>query len=199
MWKIWSCTKCNETNETVVQKRENIKKISGIAYVLLTIGIVIWAVIGLMIIVEDIWVSSALPIETVTVGWGWPFSLDIQLLHFEGTSGFIPVLNTGWTTAGAIDSAIISVLISIVAIGIFTFVLLYVRSIFKYLKKGGSPFSGKISKAAYYIALGLFYYGIFNDVAGRAFVMIFPAAFIALMGYIFDYGRKLQEESDTTL
>jgi len=187
---------CTKDDETVVQKRESIKKISSIAYVFLTIGVVAWAVVGLMIILEDIWVTLALPIETVPIGWGW-FSLEVQLLRFEGASGFIPVMRTGWTSN--FNDVIVSALISLSVVGLFTFVLLYIRSIFKYLKKGGSPFSGKISKAAYYIALGLFYYGIFDDVAGRGFMMIFPAALIALMGYIFDYGRKLQEESDTTL
>ena len=184
-------------NETIAQKREGIKKLCGMAYVILTIGAIAWVVIGVMFIAEDIWTRLNLPIETVTVGWGW-FWVDVIQLRFQESGAFIPILYTGWTPAG-VENVIISTMISFAVFGFFLFIILHIRNIFKDLKNGGSPFNKKIASAAHAIAFGMAFLGITDGILGRGFMMLIPAALIALMGYIFDYGRLLQEESDTTL
>ena len=85
------------------------------------------------------------------------------------------------------------------AIILFLCFMLFIRSIFKDLRDGGSPFSRQISLAAYLVAVGMLSNALHGGRLSFDLLVIFPAAVVGLIGFIFDYGRLLQEESDTTL
>ena len=196
--KIMKQNGCNTQQiETATQKRENIKRICGILYVTSTPVIIIWAVIGLMLVVEDIWASLGMPLEASTIGTG-RFAFEALLLGFEGSEVFIPIINIGWIPAG-MDNVAITTIINIFALGLFLGLMLFIRSIFKDLKNGGSPFGKKVAWAAYGISLFLFFNALHSGRFDFQFIMLIPSALVALIGFIFDYGRILQEESDTTL
>jgi len=185
--------------KTISQRRDAIKKTCKLIHVFLTLGTILWAFLGIMTIIEDVWTSLALPMETIIIGTEW-LSFNVLLLGFEGTELFIPIIKSGWIPAG-IDNVVLTTLYNMLITGVFLIFLLFLRSIFNDLKNGGSPFSRKISFAAYAIAIFIAS-NTLHGPTGRFswdFYAIFPALLIGLIGFIFDYGRVLQEESDTTL
>jgi hypothetical protein len=186
-----------QRKDSAARKRENIKKICSIIFNVSTVVVIAWSFFGLMMIILDIWASLGLPKETVSIGIGW-LSFEAQLLGFTGTDAFIPIINVGWIPAG-IDNVVLTTLVNAFIIGLFVFCMVFIRSIFKDLKNGGSPFSIKIVWATYGISAFMlsnaFHSGRFN----WEFFIIIPSALVALIAFIFDYGRILQEESDTTL
>jgi hypothetical protein len=190
---------CVQSNETIVHKRENIKKICKVVYIILTIGVIVWGIYGVMLVLEDIWVSMGLPMETITISnIGWFSFEEAHLLRFEGTGVFIPIIDTGWIPAG-FDNVIVTTIFNVFVVSLFMTFWLFIRSIFKDLKNGGSPFSRKISIAAYFVSAFIFFDAVHSGRLHWEFAAIFPAALVGLLGFVFDYGRILQEESDTTL
>jgi hypothetical protein len=178
------------------KKRERIQKICGKVYTLLTIGAIAWAVFGAMMVLKDIWAALGLPSEVVSVGAGW-FSFEAIMLSFENGGSF-PIINTGWIPAGS-ENVFLTTIVNLFALGILLAAMLYIRSIFNDLRNGGSPFSRKISFAAYFVAGAMLSVSLHGDRLSFDIMLLFPAALLAMMGFIFDYGRILQEESDTTL
>ena len=153
------------------QKRGKIKKFCGVIYVLLMLAVIIYIIMVLLDMVYEI--SPLLNL-----------SFDIPAIRF-GLMG----------QRGPLDSLWFVVPSMLVYHGIMLFAMLYVRSAFKDLRDGGSPFSKKVGNAAAGMAGAFIGTGLMQG----NIMMFFAAALVGLLYMIFDYGRILQEDADTTL
>ena len=153
------------------QKREKIQKFCGVVYVLLLAAMIFYIAMALSDMVYEIAPLLNLP-------------FDIPAVSF-GLMG----------QRGPLDALWFVILVPLLYHGIMLVAMLYVRSAFKDLRNGGSPFSIKVGNAACGMAGALIGAGLmqFN------IVLLFAAALVGLLYKIFAYGRILQEDADTTL
>ncbi|MDR2184007.1 MAG: hypothetical protein LBE55_07505 [Clostridiales bacterium] len=154
------------------QKREKIKKFCGIIYILLLLAVIFYAIMALSDIVYE--VSPLLNL-----------SFNIPAIRF-GLMG---------QRGGPLDNIAFVAISWLIYHGIMLAAMLYVRGVFKDLRNGGSPFSKKVGNAAAGLSGAFIGAGLMQ---GNA-VMFFAAALAGLFYFIFDYGRILQEDADTTL
>ena len=153
------------------QKCEKIKKFCGVIYVVLTVAIIAYIAMALSDMAYEI--SPLL---------GLPF--DIPAIRF-GLMG----------QRGPLDALWFVILMPLLYHGIMLTAMLYVRNVFKDLRNGGSPFGKKIG----YAAAGLSGAFVGSGLMQGDIVLFFGAALVGLFYFIFDYGRILQEDADTTL
>jgi len=156
--------------QTMEQMREKIKKICGIAYVVLT-------VIGATYIIMAL------------------LDMSYEIMSLLDVSLNIPAFSFGFIGARGVANPVLVMLLMLLYHAIILSVMLYVRSVFKDLRDGGSPFSRKVSIAASGLSGALISIGIMQ----AELLLIFAAVLVGLFAYIFDYGRILQEDADHTL
>ena len=180
----------------------DIKGFSNALYKVLGLAVILYAAVIAMHILSEVWPIFDGTVDVIRVG-GWPFAFDIHLLRIAQSSAFIPVVTFGLilfgenvtVPASTMAYFALVVVIASIAHGIFMALLLYFRFLFKELKNGVSPFSEKMVWRILMIAI----IATISAIANITLTSIIFIAFIWLMYYIFDYGRKLQNESDTTL
>jgi len=153
------------------QKRERIKKTCGVAYVLLFVAVIAYVLMAISDMAYEIQPLVDLPFA-------------------------IPAIRFGLMgNRGPIDHLSFVIIAMLVYHGLMTFAMLYVRSIFKDLRDGGSPFNKRVGNAlaglsGMFVGMGLMQLNL---------IMFFAAALVGLFYLIFDYGRILQEDADHTL
>jgi len=189
----------------MTQQKEKIKKISKVIYYLLVIGVVVFAISSVLHIAASIFVVFALPSEEALMNYVYTalphvlYATDASIRIFEpilydvfalaqaemATGG----LNLSLT--GAIRSFVLTnTLQSLVTLG----ALIMASIVFKHLKNGESPFSEAVILWLKRFAFAFVILSIWTNIIYVIFALI-----IFAVSYIFDYGRLLQEESDTIL
>jgi len=153
------------------QKRERIMKICGVAYIALLVAVVAYVFMALSDMVYEIW-------------------------PWLGESQDNPAIRFGLMgQRGPVDNIFIAVTMMLLYHGIILLAMLYVRGVFKNLLDGGSPFNKKVCNAIAGLAGAFVGMGLVQ----LSLIMFFAAALVGLIYLIFDYGRILQEDADTTL
>ena len=187
---------CNET------QTGDIKGFSNMLYKVLGVIAITYPLLIVSNILSEIWRIYGLALDVISLG-----VFSVQLLRFDGSSVFIPavtwgisifpnspVRNFAMAEATVIGAALL-VAHCFIMVGI-----LYLRNIFKQLKSGVSPFSTKMVGHILSIAWYATILTIFDTVNQRlSLVNIVLLVTTWLLYYIFEHGRKLQEESDATL
>jgi hypothetical protein len=153
------------------KKRERIMKICGVAYIALLVAVVAYIFMALSDMVYEIWPWLGEPQDNPAIRFGL------------------------MGQRGPIDSILFVVPTMLLYHVIILAAMLYVRSVFKDLRNGGSPFSKKVGTAIAGLA-GTF---VGMGMVQQSLIMFFAAALVGLIYLIFDYGRILQEDADTTL
>jgi len=180
----------------------DIKGFSNALYKVLCVVIVTYPILIISNILSEIWRIFGMTVDVVNMG-----IFDIQLLRIEDSPIFIPV--TTWGISIYPNSPVMELSVayaSVIAVALFIAHCLimvgifYFRAIFKELKCGTSPFSrkmvGRILSLAW-LATFLTIFDAVNQNLSLTHIVLLVTTW--LLYYIFDYGRKLQDESDTTL
>ena len=176
---------------------EKIKRFSKVVCVLLNVAVGFAIAAAALVLLAWLWTGAGLPTETVTVNgvameapylfklgsvkvlmpvmWrsGFDFS-EIQnwLPGFRFRVGFGDFLGLVFTVVG----------------------LRYAKKVFVLLREGGSPFRDEIVRALKRQAVVLLIVGF-----ASGFVAFLAAAVVWVLCLIFEHGRALQNEADTTL
>ena len=178
----------------------DIRGFSNIAHYVLGIAIFVYTVAIILGVIAEIFYTFGDIVDIVTIG-----IFDIYRFQTGNFSAYVlamPNLATSFTMAnapaygspaGSLALVLVVTLIGgLLAIG----VMLYLRLIFNELRNGISPFSAKMVKRFFMVALFITGSAIISN---PSFTSLILAIFMWLMYYIFKHGNKLQEESDTTL
>ena len=179
------------------KQTEKIMRFSKVVCILLNIAIGVFIAIGVLTLVAWLLTGTNLPTEIVTVNG---VDMEVQVLFKLGSTNVIlPII---WKSG--FDFSCIQALIPGVgfAVGIgdflgviFTLIALrFTRRVFKFLRENGSPFREDIVKALQRLTIILL---ITGGVSGA--IPFLAAGIVWVLCMIFDYGRALQNESDTTL
>ena len=174
------------------QKRERIKKFCGVIYVVLTAAVIVYTVAALSHLMYEIWKIFEFRIDTMPI-----MEINFKLLYFGNSAFALPAIDFGFVGYGTRPEDPPALVMTVAAglHALYMFGMFFVRSIFRDLRNGGSPFSRKIIFGAYFVATVMFWSGVLD----RRPADIFLAILVGLFCLIFDYGRILQEEADTTL
>jgi len=176
---------------------EKITRFSKTVYVLINIAIVASIVVGVFVLFAWMLTGLDLPTEIVNIN-GADMELP-YLFKFGETKVFMPVI---WRSGFDFSNVGALSLFTGQAVGfgdllgvVFTIVgLYYAKNVFALLKVNGSPFRVEIGSALKKLTVVLLVTGFVSG------VVAFLAAGVAwVLSLIFDYGRALQYESDTTL
>ena len=178
------------------KQTEKIKRFSKAVCIFLTITYIALIVVGAMELFAWIWSTANLNTEIVMVNG---VETEAPLLFKLGAHRiFLPLIwKSGFDFTGFPP---IRGFISSVGIGDFLstiltlFAVRLTKRIFKLLRENGSPFRGDIVKSLRKLAIFLLLMG---GVSGA--VPFLAAGIVWVFLLIFDYGRMLQNESDTTL
>jgi len=181
----------------------NIRDFSNVLYKVLGVVVIVYPIFIIMHILSELWRIFDWTTEIITVGGWLPFVIDMQRLHIGQLSIYIPITTLGIPLFGAStftpDSTALNVAITIVLLiiaqGALMGAILYFKTLFKELKNGVSPFSHKMVSRISMLTIFITIFVLLNI----TIINIIFLTFAWLMYYIFDYGRKLQDESDTTL
>ena len=175
------------------RQKEKIMRFSRIVYVLLRVAMIILIVVAVVELISWIWAGFGFETGTVTVGGT---TMEAPLVGKLGnTSVYLPV---AWNSG--VDVLGLGGFFSSVTFGdflgtVFTIVGLRVaRSVFKLLKENGSPFRDDVIKSMKKLAIVLLVVGFVSG-----FISFIAAGIVWVFCLVFDYGRTLQNESDTTL
>jgi len=174
-------------------QKEKIMRFSRIIYILIKIAMIILIVAAALIAVSWLLIGAGLPTETVTIGG---VDLEAPVLFKLGEAHV--VLPIAWQSG--VDSFGVRGLLPTAGIGdfigiIFTIVgLSFAKKVFGLLKENGSPFRDDVIKPMKKLAVVLLVVGIVSG-----YLPLIAAGIIWVFCLIFDYGRMLQHESDTTL
>ena len=193
---------CAEGMSKKMESKASLGDIRGFSKIVcnvLLVAAVIFAIIVIMGVVADVWPFAFGTVDTVSIG-GFP----VYLLRIGDSSTFIPAIPYRITFslanapahASLLASALLILVLSIIGGSVIVAAILYMRFIFKELGDGMSPFSLKMVNRFFMVTVFITVYAIISN-PNISTIML--AGFMWLMYYIFDHGRKLQEESDTTL
>ena len=175
---------------------EKIKRFSNIICILLKIAFIALIVVGVMELFAWIWLIANLHTEMVMIN-GVERELPILFKLGDVRVAWPVIWESGFNFTERFSSRrfVTSVGISDLLSTVFTLVALrYAMRIFKLLRENGSPFRDDVVRALRKLAIVLLVVG------GVTGMISFLAAGIAwVLCLIFDYGRILQNESDTTL
>jgi len=174
-------------------QKEKIMRFSRIIYILLKVVMIVLIVAAALIAASWIVTGAGLPTETVTIG-----GADMQapvLFKLGDTRVILPV---AWQSGaeyfgikGLLPAGSIEDFLGI----IFTIVgLRFAMRVFRLLKENGSPFRDDVIKSMKRLAIVLLVVGFVSGL-----ISFIAAGIIWIFCLIFDYGRMLQNESDTTL
>jgi len=172
---------------------EKIKRFSRVIYVLLRIATIVLIILAAAELVAWIWSAYNFSTEMVTING---VNVNMPLLFKMGnTRVFLPI---AW--GSSYDFLGASGLVPAVGLNgflstIFTLVgLRFVRKVFKLLRENGSPFREDVVKTLKRLAIVLLVVGFVSGL-----IAFIAAGVVWALCLIFDYGRSLQNESDTTL
>ena len=179
------------------KQTEKIMRFSKVIYILLTIAIGVFIAIGISTLFAWLLTGTNLPTQIVTING---VDMEVPVLFKLGnTNVSLPIIwKSGFDFSGI--QALIPGVGFTVGIGdflgvIFTIIALrFTRRVFKLLRENGSPFREDIVKALKGLAIVLL---ITGGVSGA--IPFLAAGMVWVLCLIFDYGRTLQNESDTTL
>ena len=179
------------------KQTEKIMRFSKVIYILLNVAIVYFIVIGILSLVAWLLTGTNLPTEMKTING---VDMEVPILFKLGdTSVLLPIIwQSGFDFSGI--RALAPGLRFTVGIGDFIGVLFtimalrFTKRVFKLLRENGSPFREDIVKALKRLTIILL---ITGGVSGA--IPFLAAGIVWVLCMIFDYGRALQNESDTTL
>ena len=184
------------------KQTEKIVRFSKVVYVLLNVAIVVFIVIGALTLVAWLLSGINLPTETITLN-----GVDMEvpyLFKFGDTKVYMPIIwKSGFDFSsmngfnpGLLDTRFLYRVGIEDFLGIiFTIIgLRFAKRVFKLLRENGSPFREDVIKALKRLTVVLL---ITGGVAGA--IPFLAAGLVWVLCLIFDYGRILQYESDTTL
>jgi len=188
--------------QCTINAQGDIKGFSSMLYRILGVLAIAYPILVISNILSEIWRIFGMVADKMYLG-----VFGIQLLRIGDSSAFIPVTSLGITIfpeSPVMEFSIAYALVIVVALliahclkmaGIF-----YLRAIFRELKNGISPFSSKMVGRILSLAWLATFLTIFEAV-NQALSLINIVLLVTtwLLYYIFEHGRKLQEESDTTL
>lgn len=175
------------------KQTEKIKQFSKIVSAFLNIAFISLIVAAALELLAWLWTASHWPTETTVIGG---VTVEAPLLFQLGsTKVLLPVAwEPGfrfWTAGGSAPAIGFGEFLATV----FTLVgLRFAKAVFKLLRENGSPFREDVVKALKRLAIALLCVGC---VSGA--IPFLSAGIVWVLCLIFDYGRKLQDESDTTL
>ena len=179
------------------KQTEQIKNFIKVVHILLKVAIVYFIIIGILALGAWLLTGTNLPTEMITINGT---DMEVPYLFKLGeTKVFLPVI---WKSGFDFSSlrALAPGLRFTVGIGdflgiIFTIIALrFAKSVFRLLREDGSPFREDIVQALKKLTIVLLVTG------GVSGVIPFVAAGVVwVLCLIFEYGRILQNESDTTL
>ena len=179
------------------KQTEKIMRFSKVIYVLLNIALIVFIVICVLEAVAWLWSVLKLHTGLVTING---VEMEAPLLfRLGGTSVYMPVM---WQSG--FDFSNIKRLVPgfSFAVGfedflgtIFTIISLrFTKRVFKLLRENGSPFRDDVVRALKGLTIILLCTGC---VSGA--IPFLAAGIVWVLCLVFDYGRMLQNESDTTL
>ena len=174
------------------RQKEKIMRFSGIIYVLLNIAFVALIVVGALEAVSWLWSVLKLNTEVVTVAG---VDMELPLLFKVGSlKVYMPVMwKSGFDFFGARPIAAVG--FEDFLLTVFTVAgLRFAKAVFKLLRENGSPFRGDVVVSLKKLAVALLCVGAVSGV-----IPFLAAGIVWVLCLIFDYGRALQDESDTTL
>ncbi|MCL1976468.1 MAG: hypothetical protein FWG61_09960 [Firmicutes bacterium] len=175
------------------KQTEKIKRFSKVISVLLNIATIVFIVLAVAELLAWVWTTKNLGTEIVTING---VDMNVPLLFKIGnTSVCLPIMwKSGYDFLNANGFVPIVGLTGFLST-IFTLVgLRFVRKVFKLLRENGSPFRDDVIKALKRLAIVLLVVGCVSGL-----VAFIAAGVVWVLCLIFDYGRSLQNESDTTL
>jgi hypothetical protein len=162
-------------------QQEKIRKFSKAVHILLSIAFVA----AIAVVAFELFVR-------IGVAAGWPY-----LVKAGGAQIPMPAFIADSAILGfpidSLDSAPIFVADAVQAAATLI-VLAFTKSAFRLLRDNGTPFRDDVAKALRNLAIALAILGVATGLAG-----LIAAAAVGVLSMIFDYGRALQRESDTTL
>ena len=178
------------------KQTERIKRFSEMISVLLTVASIVLIVVLAAEVFAWLLTSAHLPTETISVN-----GVDREatvLFKLGSTNVILPFIwKAGFTYAGI---PMLQGVFSVVGIGDIigaVFALVAVRSaraVFRLLRGNGSPFREEMAKPTRRLAAILLLMGCVSGI-----VPFIAAGIVGVFCLIFDYGRMLQNENDTTL
>jgi fatty acid desaturase len=175
------------------KQQEKITKFSKIIYVLLKVAFIALIVVGAFQALAWLWSAFDLETELRTISG---VEMEVPVLFKLGdTTVALPITwesgvvfyktNIPFLEIGFVD--FIVTILTIIGLG-------FTMSVFKKLRETGSPFREDVVKSLKKASIVLLCVGL---VAGAT--VIVAAGIVWVLCLIFDYGRLLQNESDTTL
>jgi len=175
---------------------EKIKRYSRVIHIMLSIAFYVLIAILIMEILAWIFSSTRFPTEIVSIN-----GTDVEapvlfrigktriIMPIIWRSGFdlsdIPKINVHFSTVGFGD--ILGAIFALIAIR-------FAQIVFKRLRVNGSPFREEVVKPTRRLAIFLLLMGGVSGI-----IPFIAAGIVGVFCLIFDYGRMLQNESDTTL
>jgi len=163
-------------------QREKLRGISKVLHITLWIVFAVSIVLGSMQIVAYLWTVLGLPGETFLVNG--EFVMLPAFLQIGGINLFYRSLfemgGLGWQASLRTFLALVT--------------LFMAERMFRQLRNGASPFSEAVIRWFKRFAIAFVLLQMGTNVITVTFALIFFA-----ISYVFDYGRLLQDESDTTL
>ena len=181
-----------EMEQRIENRREKLKRYSKRTYRILIVVLVLTIILWVSYFLYGVWQRLELPILD-TIGSG---HFNIALLGVGESLIGIPAVGIGFVHISTLPRYNFAgfVMMSLVWFFMTVAPLFYVVHIFRELGNGCSPFDERISKAARVLAVLLVIIAI-----NTSWILLVAAALMGLFARIFDYGRLLQEENDTTL
>jgi hypothetical protein len=165
-------------------QKEKVMAVSKVFHVLLLIVSAVAAVLGFMMVFAYLWSITGLSGEAVLVGDSLvtiPHFLRIGDTNlFYWSMGEMNAFGFGW-------EASLRTIVMVIA-------LCMAERMFWHLKNGSAPFSAEVIRWFKYFA----YAQVLLHFATNVVSVVFPFVLLAIV-HVFEYGRSLQEESDTTL
>ena len=174
---------------------EKIRRFSRVVYVLLQISFVASIVGGAFLTLFVSWPAFDLPMKTVEIGGR---TVETAVLFQLGNT----TVSMPFVIAGSSNLSIFSWnenipsydFTHVLSVVVFIIALAFAKRIFKILREEGSPFREDVVKGLKSLAIALLCSGLVTGGTG-----IIAAGVVWVLCLIFDYGRALQAESDTTL
>ncbi|MCL2564811.1 MAG: hypothetical protein FWE24_03245 [Defluviitaleaceae bacterium] len=164
-------------------QKEYIRYISKFIHGLISLVLVVTITFALMQTFAFIWITLDMPLETVVVHER-PVEVP-YLLRIGDINIFTPIVREF-----GFGFSLRTVLWAIPPI----IALAFAKNVFKKLKKGHTPFTKEVVRGFNYFAIAFIVVAVNTNVITVVF-----ASIVFAMSFIFDYGRSLQDESDTIL
>jgi len=176
----------------VEKQTEKIKRFSKVTHILLKIAFIALIVVGAFQVYSLLWSFLDLNTEVLTIA---EVKAEYPLLFKLGeTEVYLPMAwETGFDFLGV--RSVASANLSGLLLTVFTIIGLgFAMVVFKVVKESGSPFRDDVIKSLKKLSIALILMG-----AVSGFVPFVAAGVVWVLCLIFEYGRILQNESDTTL